>query len=257
MFINYYKSIILKMSFCVLSNNDILEELNNNVIIKPFETKHLSNCSYDVTLGRHIYREVGKKCFYDPYNENDLCWQYETALDPKDKFFKDKIRDNILNKNSIEDAQKLISEINSDGTKFGEQEIILISPGETILAHTNEFIGGLNNITTMMKAKSSMGRSFIEVCKCAGWGDVGYINRWTMEITNNSKSHTVILRVGMPIAQIVFLRTGQISKDSSYENKGNYQKSSNVQDLINEWSPKEMLPKLYLKKNLHFLDENL
>ncbi|MCX8513508.1 MAG: hypothetical protein ORN26_00305 [Candidatus Pacebacteria bacterium] len=41
-------------------------------------------------------------------------------------------------------------------------------PGETILAHTNEFIGGRNHITTMMKARSSMGRSFIEVCKCAG-----------------------------------------------------------------------------------------
>ena len=24
----------------------------------------------------------------------------------------------------------------------------------------------------MMKARSSLGRNFIEVCKCAGWGDV-------------------------------------------------------------------------------------
>lgn len=28
-------------------------------------------------------------------------------------------------------------------------------------------------VTTMMKARSSMGRNFIEVCKCAGWGDIG------------------------------------------------------------------------------------
>lgn len=56
--------------------------------------------------------------------------------------------------------------------------IIWITPGETILAHTNEFIGGCKSVTTMMKARSSLGRNFIEVCKCAGWGDVGYINRW-------------------------------------------------------------------------------
>ena len=46
-----------------------------------------------------------------------------------------------------------------------EDQIIWIKPGETILGHTMEFIGGRNSITTMMKARSSMGRNFIEVCK--------------------------------------------------------------------------------------------
>jgi hypothetical protein len=40
--------------------------------------------------------------------------------------------------------------------------------GKTILGHTNEFLGGRGSVTTMMKARSSMGRNFIEVCKCAG-----------------------------------------------------------------------------------------
>jgi deoxycytidine triphosphate deaminase len=78
------------------------------------------------------------------------------------------------------------------------------STGETILAHTNEFIGGRETVTTMMKARSSMGRNFIEVCKCAGWGDIGYVNRWTMEITNNSRFYSIPLVVGRRIAQIVF-----------------------------------------------------
>ena len=47
--------------------------------------------------------------------------------------------------------------------------VIFLKPGETILGHTNEFIGGRKTVTTMMKARSSMGRNFIEVCKCAGW----------------------------------------------------------------------------------------
>ena len=43
--------------------------------------------------------------------------------------------------------------------------IIWLKPSETILGHTNEYIGGRNTVTTMMKARSSMGRNFIEVCK--------------------------------------------------------------------------------------------
>jgi deoxycytidine triphosphate deaminase len=46
-----------------------------------------------------------------------------------------------------------------------EDLIIWIKPGETILGHTMEYIGGKTSITTMMKARSSMGRNFIEVCK--------------------------------------------------------------------------------------------
>ena len=87
----------------------------------------------------------------------------------------------------------------------------------------NQYIGGRETVTTMMKARSSMGRNFIAVCKasadlffcnlffvsnhcyqCAGWGDIGYINRWTMEITNNSRYYSIPLVVGRRIAQIVF-----------------------------------------------------
>jgi len=46
-----------------------------------------------------------------------------------------------------------------------DDRIIWIKPGETILGHTLEFIGGRKSVTTMMKARSSMGRNFIEVCK--------------------------------------------------------------------------------------------
>ena len=46
-----------------------------------------------------------------------------------------------------------------------QDRIIWLKPGETILGHTNEFLGGRKTVTTMMKARSSMGRNFIEVCK--------------------------------------------------------------------------------------------
>jgi len=127
--------------------------------------------------------------------------------------------------------------------------VIMLAPGETILAHSNEFIGGRNHITTMMKARSSLGRSFIEVCKCAGWGDVGYINRWTMEITNNSKHYFIPLVVGRRIAQLIFFETGPIL-DRDYSKSGKYQTTTDIKKMMKEWDPKSMLPKLYHDRDI-------
>ena len=89
-----------------------------------------------------------------------------------------------------------------------------------------------------------MGRNFIEVCKCAGWGDVGFTNRWTMEITNNSRFYTIPLVVGRRIAQIVFFHVGPVLKND-YTVTGKYQKTADVKKMKKEWNPLSMLPKLY------------
>jgi len=96
----------------------------------------------------------------------------------------------------------------------------------------------------MMKARSSLGRNFIEVCKCAGWGDVGYVNRWTMEITNNSRYYSIPLVVGRRVAQIVFFDTEGIT-GPSYEDTGKYQSGNDVQELKKQWTPQHMLPRMY------------
>jgi dCTP deaminase len=95
----------------------------------------------------------------------------------------------------------------------------------------------------MMKARSSLGRSFIEVCKCAGWGDVGYVNRWTMEITNNSHNYSIPLIVGRRIAQIIFFETGPI-EGADYSKKGKYASSTSLSALKKSWKPDMMLPRL-------------
>ena len=126
------------------------------------------------------------------------------------------------------------------GCNIGDK-IILIQPGSTILAHTREYIGGKNNITTMMKARSSLGRSSVSICKCAGWGDVGYVNRWTMEIQNSSKSILVLI-VGQRVGQIIFFNTGDVI--NPYNIKGSYQHTShnNLEKIIESWKPEMMLP---------------
>lgn len=214
-----------------LSDKKILEEKKRgNIFIEPFKEDNLGTSSYDVTLGEFYFREQNPKHHHNIYNiynkeHVDQVWNTKHYRAGK--------------------ASKEFEKFNFDYTGIKKSDrVIVLQPGETILAHTDEFIGGKNIITTMMKARSSLGRSFIEVCKCAGWGDVGYTNRWTMEITNNSRRYAIPLVVGRRIAQIVFFNVGPIRK-KNYTNEGKYQTEENTETLRESWDPKMMLPRLY------------
>ncbi|KAF2074132.1 hypothetical protein CYY_004574 [Polysphondylium violaceum] len=219
----------------LLSDKAILRHIEKKtIVISPFFRQNLSTSSYDVTLGPYYYREVEPEpchSLYNPYSESMVkkIWgEYHQA-----ELVKDWSNRTGMKLENIRD----------------DDYIIFIRPGETILGHTNEFIGGQETVTTMMKARSSLGRNFIEVCKCAGWGDVGYVNRWTMEITNNSKHYSIPLVVGRRIAQIIFFDTEGI-EGPSYESSGKYQSSNDIESLKKEWSPQCMLPKMYKDKEI-------
>ncbi len=168
----------------LLSNTGIRRHLNlGNIVIEPFVEKNLNTTSYDVCLGKWFFREN------QPHNSNFLYNYYDKehvdfvwGTEPQE----------AIPAEYIENQFKIhLKGISPD------ELIILLAPGETVLCHTEEFVGGRGGIiTTMMKARSSLARNFIQVCKCAGWGDVGYVNRWTMQVTNNSRFYTIPLVVG-------------------------------------------------------------
>lgn len=205
----------------VLSDREILDQKEQNyIVIEPFNRNYLSNCSYDVTLGPWYYRRNYNWCSqsisaYNPWNQDHVKAYWD------------------------EPQRAKVLEEDAYGLKKGTQYIKL-APNELILAHTQEFIGGRHHITTMMKSRSSLGRSGISVCRCAGWGDVDYINRWTMEI-HNSLDVPVVLPVGARVAQIVFMWSGVPERPYT----GKYQTSSNIEELKASWKPESMLPKLY------------
>ena len=178
----------------MLSDKQILYEIERrNIVIEPFDERQLGSNSYDVRLGNYVARSTNNLKIVDIYNKDDIT-----------RFWK------------IQEAT----------------DVITVFPGETILSHTVEIIGGRNYIASKMNARSSLGRCGISVCKCAGFGDVGYVNRWTMEITN-SLNVSVSLHVGMRVAQISFFKVGETLKQYS----GKYQSDG--------WKPEDMLPRLW------------
>lgn len=218
-----------------LSNTAILRNLETgNIVIDPFDPRNLKGSTYDVRLGQYYFEEhdlTGGRSFFNPYDETDVrrVWgNYKEAIPAR----------NWLRDNQYTDPWELAN-IHPDDF------IIPIRPGGTILAHTIEFIGGRNGImTSHMKARSSFGRCFIEVCKCAGEGDPGFFSRWTMEFTNNSTDKTIPLVVGRRIAQVIFMQVEPVTGDS-YAANGKYQLSDLIDEVKRRWSPEDMLPKLW------------
>src|SRR3989344_1736749 len=157
----------------LLSRDAILRHLEKgNIVISPYDKRKLKTTSYDVTLGSRYWKEKhpdGAATLHNVYDEDSTrrVWSgpYE-AESAKDV--------GTRTATSLKNVRP-------------DERVILLRPGETVLGHTEEFIGGRNCVVAKMYARSSLGRNFVEVCKDAGWGDIGYFNRWTMEITNNSQ----------------------------------------------------------------------
>lgn len=83
---------------------------------------------------------------------------------------------------------------------------VSVPVGGTLLAMTNERVKTAKNIMGIMKSRSSTGREAVTVCKCAGLGDVGYDNHWTMELTAFTRIGQPFVTVGERIAQMAFFK---------------------------------------------------
>lgn len=216
----------------LLSRDAILRHMQEGtVVIDPFDPRKLKTTSYDVSLGDWFWREghpEGRASVHNLYDEDSTrrVWQGPYGA---------------------EEAHVVSARLGMEFKNVNsDHKIVLLRPGETILAHTEEFIGGREKVVAKMYARSSMGRNFVEVCKDAGWGDVGYFNRWTMEVTNNSQYFTIPLVVGRRIGQIVFYEVEPLKDTPDYVGEGGkYQHSQDIGEVKASWNPEMMIPQMH------------
>lgn len=219
----------------VYSNTQLRDAIKKgHIVYHPCIEEHIAGSSIDVTLGNWYYRteRPSEGGFYNPFDETAVHQYFGEAL-------KAEIHKDWADKH----GRKLFANIPED------QPIIVLRPHERILAHTHEFIGIKAPGTSTMQARSTWGRNGVAVCLDAGWGDPGYINRWTMEIYNMNQHESVVLPVGERIAQVVFYETGPV--DQEYKKlSGKYQPatSDDLDSVIANWEPEQMLPRAYKDK---------
>lgn len=97
----------------------------------------------------------------------------------------------------------------------------MLSPGDFILAHTMEVCNFADDTAALFRIKSSMGRIGLEHMD-AGWVDPGFRGVLTLEFANMTRYHSILIRPGDPIGQLVFFKGTKVDPEHSYRTRGNY-----------------------------------
>jgi deoxycytidine triphosphate deaminase len=222
----------------VYSNTQIQKAIDEqHIICHPFNPKHISHASLDVTLGYYFYRieRMNERTIYNPFDAEDVERYFDGP-------YKAMTHGQWCQLNGFHPVNNIPL----------DHPVISLKPRERILAHTHEFFGIKPPGAYEVKSRSSWGRNGVAVCFDAGWVDPGYINRLTLEIYNLNERETVLLPVGERIAQAIFLETGPVEgtygagRNDSFS--GKYQQGSDLDTIIRTWSPDMLLPKAYRDK---------
>lgn len=106
-----------------------------------------------------------------------------------------------------------------------------LSPGEFILAHTEQKFYLPDDISAEYKLKSSMARIGLEHLN-AGWCDAGWNDSvLTLELKNMTHNHFILLEEGCSIGQIVFFKHEKVPLHASYRSRGRYNGDSKVMEI--------------------------
>lgn len=98
----------------------------------------------------------------------------------------------------------------------------ILHAGEFCLASSVEVFNLPPNISAEYKLKSTMARNGLEHMN-AGWCDPWWSNsQLTLELKNLTQYHSLLLKAGMKIGQVVFYKHETVPKDAGYLVKGQY-----------------------------------
>ncbi len=186
----------------MLSGQGIVDSIFNdgNIIILPFKEEQVQPNGYDLTIGPWVIR-------YKAFGR-----QQRMTIDL-----------------SNVDMKQMFAEPQRMGTGS-----ITFRPFERILCHTQEIIGTKDKYVMQISTRSTLARLGIDVCGSAGFGDVGFINKWTLELQNNTDM-PISVPVGARVAQAYF---EEVVGGTKMKYTGKYNQTG-----YGLWKPEDMLPK--------------
>ena len=189
-----------KMS--LLAYNELMELVEQGVItnVKP---EQVNATSIDITLGNKIMIE------------GPTAYDEETGS-------------RLHRKVSLQRRTPLVTWPFHFKDKYREFEL---TPGEFILAQSQQVFNLPNNISAEYKLKGSMARIGLEHLN-AGWCDAGWNGSvLTLELRNMTRYHTILLEEGVGIGQMVFFKHAEVPADRSYAARGRYNNDKEVSGI--------------------------
>lgn len=109
--------------------------------------------------------------------------------------------------------------------KIPEEGLVLV-PGILYIGSTNEEIGS-DNYVPGYEGRSSLARLGVNSHQTAGFGDIGFKSKWTLEI---SVIHPVKIYPNIRIGQIYFLNVDQTKIKKHYLYDGKYKDQNGAQE---------------------------
>lgn len=187
----------------MLSYNELCSEIAAKKVLAKrlpdgsvveIDFNHINSASIDVCLGRFVLREVG-------FPSSPTLLDYRA----RDKMSFERI-------------------------EIGEYGYI-VKPGEFLLTETEEVFNLPLDISAEYALKSSMARIGLEHLK-AGFCDAGWTGSvLTLELKNMSNFHSILLRPGDAIGQMIFFRHEPVPEDRSYAARGRYNNNTTVNTI--------------------------
>lgn len=140
-----------------------------------------------------------------------------------------RLHNEILVESKPQEFESIVSPSSKETPKMDRVFIgdggYIMKPGKCVLASTVELFNIPNDISCKFLLKSSIARCFLNNM-LAGWIDPGFHNsRLTLELKNDLEHHSILLKTGMKIGQIVFFRCAPVPMDRSYAAIGRYNNS--------------------------------
>jgi dCTP deaminase len=99
----------------------------------------------------------------------------------------------------------------TEPVEVAPDDLFVIHPNEFVLGRTEERVEMPANLVARIEGKSSLGRLGLIVHATAGFVDPGFQGSLTLEITNFN-SVPIVLRPGLPIAQLSFMTLDQAAE---------------------------------------------
>lgn len=187
----------------ILLRSEIIQGYEaDKISLKPFNKNFLGPNSIDVTLSPVLKTYTPMKIVRDSFG-------YYQTVPFGDNFYRQPL-------DVATDNETFELEIPDEG--------LVLSPGVLYLGSTNE-VAGSKHYIPMYEGRSSMARLGIQSHVSAGFGDIGFEKKWTLEIT---VVHPVRIYAGTRIGQVYFHQVNdealeQLKKeDSNFLYNGKY-----------------------------------
>lgn len=225
----------------MLSGIEIKRQMElGNIIIDEFDEKRLNPNSYNIRLGNKLkvyaianispeqLEEEATMPFREEYTHiYEKFKESKSTLEESSTEIKEKLDD--LSERLAKHKLQVLRKYSLDPKKDNEtvdieipEEGYILVPGILYLGETMEYTETYGLIPNI-DGRSTTGRLGIEIHRTAGFGDVGFKGKWTLEIT---VTHPVIVYPGMEIGQIYY---ETVDGDSSMQYNGKYQNQQGVE----------------------------